>query len=217
MSQLMMPISKKTHVLNLFADLLSYPREDYKQIAEQCYTSVTGQIKSKLSMFMEYVQEHSLDELQMNYTSIFELNFHIAPYVGYYLFGESYLRSMFLVELSSRFKKNGYYIDKELPDHLAVILKFIALNPTSQLSEELTESALIPALRRIIWSQTKLEDRPTDVSATLAYYILLECLLEYLINKPQEKVLQLTVIDSEIEDKSGIDQWITKKKNKEVK
>ncbi len=211
------PKIKKSSVLDQFHTLFLYPQQDYLAVAERCMGNLEGSSKEEFSTFLEFIRDKDLDELQSFYTEIFELNFHIAPYVGYHLFGESYLRSIFLVELIKRYREFNFEPIGELPDHLGVILKFIADNPESELARELIDDAVIPCLRRIVWTKVRPEDRPLSVGAGLAYYSLISSLLNFLTGeeKISNDVLVLPVHDSPIQKENKIDQWIRKGKKKE--
>ena len=212
-------ISFDPQMMSFFSTLLSYPRDNYHEVAKQCFQRIDHD--SDFSVFFEFLKSLELDEIQSYYTEMFELNFHISPYVGYYLFGESYLRSSFLVELKSRYRMHGYIPKNELPDHFSVIFDFISKHPETSLAEELIQSAVIPALKRIIWTKVRQEDMPQSISAGLAFYSLFVAIYNYL-NKSEDKLgfsetITLPVHSSPIPDNSGIDQWIRKAKKKEVK
>lgn len=204
-------------VLSFFAKLLSYPDEDYLEVAENCYEKLAR--NNDFQVFLEFIRPLVLIDIQSYYTEMFELNYHISPYVGYYLFGESYLRSTFLVELKKRFRSHGYTVEGELPDHFSVLLDFVSKFPNEVLSQEIVQSALLPSLKRIIWTKIRPEDKPQSTSAGLAFYSLFLSIYNYL-SKPEDKIqtretVSLPVHSSPVPDNSGIDQWIRKSKKEE--
>jgi len=189
--------------------LLLYPREGYKLALEQCWNALDEEhLCTSFLEFRNYAKEMELDDLQIAYTELFDLNFHISLYAGYHLFGESYLRSMFLVGLSSRFAKIGFESKEELHDHIGVLVRFLAEYPETQLASELIEDAVLPMLNRIIWSKTRPEDKPGQIKPTMAYYALLRTLLLYLSGSEsgEEEVVCLPVQETVIEE--NIDRWI---------
>ncbi len=201
--------SKKSVVLGSYSELLLYPQEGYHRAMRTCYENLEAPYRGVFSSFLGFAERLETEELQAIYTELFDLNFHISLYAGYHLFGESYLRSMFLVGLSSRYKTYGFEPQGELHDHIGVLLKFIAEHPDSELASELIEDAVIPMLQRIVWSKTRPEDKPGNVTSSLAYYDLLRSLLYYLqksTDVPEAGILNLPVNDSPAEN--NIDRWI---------
>ena len=72
------------------------------------------------------------------------------PYIGHHLLGESYRRSRFMVGLQERYREHGFEVPpEELPDHVLVVLRFLAHAPDSDLAEEIVGEALLPALARM--------------------------------------------------------------------
>ncbi|MBI3962458.1 MAG: molecular chaperone TorD family protein, partial [Deinococcus sp.] len=78
--------------------------------------------------------------------------------VGYHLFGESYKRSIFLLELKKHYQAEGLDTGSELPDHLAVLLRFLANNCQAGLVDEIIHEALLPALAKMAGENSE-EDR----------------------------------------------------------
>lgn len=168
-----------------FAELFEYPTEGYtdknEQLLDQMKNDENSLVVDELLFFTKYVQGQSLRELQSNYTSTFDINPPLPIYVGYYLFGESYIRSLFLMELNNRFKKYNYSWNKELSDHISVILRFIDEYRESELADELISGALIPMLDRVSWKNIKPEDQFEHIYPGYAYYRLLNALRIYIL------------------------------------
>ena len=143
----------------LFADLLAYPRPGIGETALECRALVAdgspGAAKL-LDDFLADLERIPLGQLEELYTGAFDLdtlsdiNATCYPYVGHHLLGETYKRSTFMVELRERYEAHGFEVDGgELPDHVVVILRFIASAPDSELAEDLVVEALLPALSRM--------------------------------------------------------------------
>jgi hypothetical protein len=62
------------------------------------------------------------------------------------MFGEAYKRSAFMLELKERFRAHDFTPMVELPDHLPVLLRFMAMCPDENLVGELARDALVPTL-----------------------------------------------------------------------
>lgn len=145
--------------LALFADLLDYPGPTLAEHARVCQALVAPEhpeAAALLRSFRAFVEERSLGELEEIYTGAFDLDTlsdldaTCYPYVGHHLFGESYKRSAFLVGLRERYRAHGFTVEVEMPDHLAVVLRFLASSPDEDLAAELVGEALVPALDRML-------------------------------------------------------------------
>lgn len=139
-------------VFDLFADLLEYPGPGLLQAARECEASVgrvNPEAAAPLRQFGAFVEATPLGRVQEIYSATFDLDATYHPYVGYHLFGETYKRSVFMLELRERYRAQGFVVEHELPDHLAVLLRFLARHGESSLAGELAHEALVPALDRM--------------------------------------------------------------------
>ncbi len=157
-----------------FADMFDYPTDQSNliEIVEeviQGLKDVNPVASKELVYFYNYVKDVSIEILEESYTGIFEINPTIAPYIGYHIFGESYKRSIFLMELKKRFKEFDFSSGKELVDHISVVLRFFATHINAQLTKDLMSDALIPMLDRIIWTSVDPKDLPENPTASHAY------------------------------------------------
>ncbi len=136
----------------LFADLLDYPGPRVAEAASECQALVAPRSREAaalLGRFRAFAEQTPLARLEEVYTGTFDLDAACHPYVGYHLFGETYKRSVFLVGLRERYRKIGYTDGGELPDHLVVVLRFLAVTDDAILAEEIVREALLPALDRM--------------------------------------------------------------------
>jgi len=149
-------------VFQLFAELLDYPRTNLAGAAGECAALVAGR-SSKATAFLHefesFAEKTSLTRMEEIYTGLFELDATCHPYIGYHLFGESYKRSAFLLELKERYRPHGIKCGVELPDHLAVMLRYLAANEDRAETEEIIREALHPALRKMLKSK---DEEPPD-------------------------------------------------------
>lgn len=141
-----------------FADALDYPRAPVGAAARTCERlagEVSPEASELLAGFRSFAESRPLGELQEAYTRAFDLDTlselepTLYPYVGHHLFDENHKRSAFLVELSARYREHGFSPEGELPDHLVVILRFVAACDDEELVDELVREALVPALARM--------------------------------------------------------------------
>lgn len=145
-------------VFGLFAQLLDYPGSDLGVVAAECaagvamHSSEAAELLREFASFAERTPRSRLEEI---YTGVFELDATHHPYVGHHLFGESYKRSAFLLGLKDRYRPHQIECGSELPDHLAMMLRFLAVNEDSAEAEEMIGEALYPALGKMLKSKTE--------------------------------------------------------------
>lgn len=143
----------EARTFELFAALLDYPRTDLAAAAEECADHVaqhSTDAAAALREFASFARRTSRARLEEIYTGLFELDASHHPYLGYHLFGESYKRSAFLLGLKARYRSHGVECGAELPDHLSVVLRFLAVNESPDEARELIEEALQPALEKMM-------------------------------------------------------------------
>jgi len=141
--------TNESRVLGLFAELLDYPRSEVAQTARECRALIapeSAEAAALLGEFAAFAERTPHNTLEEVFTGTFDLNASCHPYVGYHMFGEAYKRSAFLLELKERFRKHNFDPGVELPDHLAVLLRFMSLCPDAELTNEIAREALLPTL-----------------------------------------------------------------------
>lgn len=226
-------LTNQAEIIANFTTMFNYPYEK-SVVVNSCQNALVGLKKldseavEDIENFQAYVESHDISYLEASYTGIFELNPTIAPYVGYHLFGESYMRSIFLSQLKEKFNEHNFEYNNELPDHLCVVLKFLSEQLQSDLAKELVNDALRPMLNIIIWTGTDPEEKPEVPSSSNAYYYLFNALRKFLdklegvaeiyANTEEYNAVKLNVIESitkQGDKPTYIDQWISKggKKN----
>lgn len=138
--------------LRYFAEMLTYPSSSLLDTARACATSVepgnpaAGEF---LREFSSFVEETSLSRLEESYTGLFDLDPKCYLYVGYHILGENYKRSVFLLGLKERYQACGFEYDDELPDHLNVMLRFLATTDDAEMAQELIADAVLPAIDKM--------------------------------------------------------------------
>lgn len=150
------PNSPDGKPFQLFADLLDYPGEGLLaelREREDGVSALSPEAWALLAEFRALVQTVPLGRLQEIYSGIFDLAPDCCPYVGHHLFGESYKRSVFLVELKKRYRDGRFDSGEELPDHLAVMLRFLGMCESASAVRELIEEAMLPAVSHMLGEQ----------------------------------------------------------------
>ena len=135
-----------------FGELLEYPGAGLLEAVRECEALVAEAAPDAAALlheFRDFVQAAPLGRVQEIYSATFDLDAAYHPYVGYHLFGETYKRSVFMVELRERYRAQGFVVDRELPDHLAVLLRFLARHGDTSLAGEILREALLPGLDRM--------------------------------------------------------------------
>jgi nitrate reductase delta subunit len=149
----------------LFARLLEYPTPGLARDACVCSellalpgarpasaeaqawkASGRAQAAALVERFCSFAGEAPPALLEELYTSTFDMQPVCYPYVGYHLFGESYKRGMFMAQLNAVYRERGFSTGTELPDHVAVILRFLALGMAGDFGQALLCEGLVPAL-----------------------------------------------------------------------
>lgn len=112
------------------ARMLDYPT-DKKGLQRDCDVVAasmdTGQAQVFLSSFGSFTNASSLAELQEDYVATFDFNPATAPYLGHHLYGDNQKKGAYMIALKQEFARFDYSPPgHELPDHLSVVLGFLA-------------------------------------------------------------------------------------------
>ncbi len=164
----------KQKTLELFAVLIDYPES--KDDIEYQFDALIRLLPDKnrsahLKKLKIWLNKQSLGYIQEAYTAIFDINSLCSPYVGYYLFGEDYRRSLLITGLKEKFRQFGFKQQgNEMPDHISVLLKFLSNLKDSSFYCEIINEALIPSVDRMLLevSRTNTEignEKSSDMSA----------------------------------------------------
>ncbi|MBI2504068.1 MAG: nitrate reductase molybdenum cofactor assembly chaperone [Candidatus Latescibacteria bacterium] len=150
-------------LFRLFAELLDYPQSGLSGALRECEVLLSPQspaVAVLLQEFCSFAEEMPLGRLQEIYTGTFDLDATYHPYLGYHLFGESYKRSAFLVGLKERYQEGAFIPpENQLPDHLPVVLRFLAVCADEDTTGELICEALLPALDKILKRDGEKDER----------------------------------------------------------
>jgi nitrate reductase delta subunit len=118
-----------------------------------CISGLGTENPEGLSLLEEFRQSQdsmTLEQLQELYTSTFDLLPDCSLYLGYQLFGDDWRRSTFLADLAGRYRGCGLPVGKELPDHLCLILRYLAKEEEGSDQIPLIHECLVPALTRVL-------------------------------------------------------------------
>lgn len=169
------------HLYELFAEILDYPGPHFAACVRDCTDLLeleSPETAGMLGRFQRYQSAVSLGELQEAYTSVFDMQPECTLNLGYQLLGDDWRRSILLFKLKEMYQANNFDSGCELPDHLCVLLRFLAILKNSSEAAELVDDCLLPTLSRMA-SSTQLGENP--------YRWVLQSLLSWL--REQRKVL----------------------------
>jgi nitrate reductase delta subunit len=152
-----------TDLYRLFAGLLEYPTASLESQAQACRERLSAAgcpAAAVLEGFRSHVEQLPLARLEELYTRTFDLQAVCSPYVGYHLFGDSYKRGMFMARLNEGYRDRGFSSGTELPDHVAVVLRFLDLGAEDEFSQTLLREGLAPALGKMAQAFGDPSDNP---------------------------------------------------------
>lgn len=153
-------------VARLFADMLDYPAAGLAERVRESEVLVSGLdagAADLLGEFRAFVDRTPLGQMEEAYTGTFDLDAACHPYVGYQLFGESYKRSIFLLEIKERYRSQGFAAsEKELPDRLSEVLRFLSVSSDAELNREIICEALLPILEKMTKQMNEATHQPRE-------------------------------------------------------
>lgn len=127
----------QTRVLALVSLLLGYPDAELLvrlPLLDQVARQVTGSAGRDLQQFVDHLKATSPDRLARDYVDTFDLRRRCCLYLTYYAHGDTRKRGVALVRFTHAYRSAGLPPpDGELPDHLAVVCNFAALDPEAGL------------------------------------------------------------------------------------
>lgn len=139
-------------IYGLFADILDYPERSIAKSLGDCIGELTPAIPdapAQLKSFQNSIADKSLGQLQEAYTNAFDLRPDCTPNLGYHLFGDDGRRGLFLAELKGRMESRGIRPGVELPDHIAVLLRYVDIADKEE-RIPVIEDCLLPAVARMV-------------------------------------------------------------------
>ena len=183
-----------------FADVLDYPQPDLADKARLCAQTVaqmeltpleaeSAQLSpdALLSAFAREMEPMSFGQLEEAYASTFDLG-GAYPYVGYQLLGETYKRSIFMLELKERYRAHGMNEADELSDHLVCILRYLSVLQDEDELREMVQFAILPSLDKVL-AASRMHDE-NDQSSLPLYLAVLQALYDVLTRTVGEPLMK---------------------------
>ncbi len=135
-------------VLAAFSDALEYPGDGLSARVSACIDSVgqeSPEAAALLAGFREVALRTAPGRLEELYTAAFDLQDGCAPYLSAHLFPGDPRRGEFLARLAGSYRARGFSAGDELPDHLGVVLRYLAANGGDGEAAELLGLVVLPA------------------------------------------------------------------------
>ena len=135
-------------LLSMIGALLEYPDASLQKALPEIretiahHASLPQGTRSALLMLLDYLDSHTLWELQEGYVEVFDRGRATSLYLFEHVHGESRDRGQAMVDLLAMYEKKGMYMaEGELPDYLPVFLEFLAHEPPDSAASLLGEIA----------------------------------------------------------------------------
>ena len=138
---------------NLFADILEPPGLLLSDRVNQCISILASSLQEAaglLNQFKTFLDQTPLSRKEEIYTGTFHVQTACYPYVGYHLFRDGSHRKLFLAGLEEQYQIYDFLAADELPDHLGIMLRFLAKDEDEEERDELISLWIIPALKRML-------------------------------------------------------------------
>lgn len=136
------------------ARLLDYPLDKEALLAAHAVVAafLEGEgIASSFAPFAVHLEGATLASLQEEYVAIFDFNPALAPYLGHHLYGDSQKKGAYLMLLKEVFGRHGYApAGNELPDHLPLLLGFLAYLADDASRRQFIAESVLPGLEKFL-------------------------------------------------------------------
>lgn len=140
------------HRYEQLAILLDYPNERMAARLERCLSELGDccpEAAERLAGLRGFLRDQPVGAAEELYTHTFDINPVCTLDVGYHLFGEDYRRGLFLAHLRESQEEVGLTGERELPDHLPVVLRWLARVYGTELYTDMVSECVLPALRKM--------------------------------------------------------------------
>lgn len=108
--------------------LLDYPTEALVQrrgLLSDAVGALPPPVRDPLARFLAVVESVPLGTLQQEYVETFDVTRRCCLYLTYFAHGDTRKRGLALVQFKQAYRRAGVELDdRELPDHLCVVLEF---------------------------------------------------------------------------------------------
>jgi nitrate reductase assembly molybdenum cofactor insertion protein NarJ len=140
-------------IYSLLGHILEPPGASLSDQVNQCISTLTSSCRGAAALmnrFKTFVEQTPLSRVRQVYDETFSLEGVCNPYVGYHLLGDGSHRRLFLDGLEEQYRTYDFSAVQELPDHLGVMLQFLAKSEDEDERDELISLCILPSLRRML-------------------------------------------------------------------
>ena len=138
---------------NLLAEIFQYPEGTLPQKMEKIvvfFRQFFPRVGEELDLFYRFLPINDIDKMQELFVRTFDVQAITTLDIGYVLFGDDYKRGELLANLNREHRKVNNDCGSELADQLSNLLKLIAKLGKNELSCELVQEILTPAIDKMI-------------------------------------------------------------------
>ena len=139
-----------TRTLKALSALLTYPSEDLQQAAPEIAPLLRAEglidaaALDALAPLLAELAERDLFDLQERFVLLFDRSRSLSLNLFEHVHGESRDRGQAMVDLLETYRAGGYEpVGSELPDHLPMLVEYLATRPLPEAREMLAEAAHI--------------------------------------------------------------------------
>jgi nitrate reductase molybdenum cofactor assembly chaperone NarJ/NarW len=136
--------------------LLEYPQNKESMMhclsAVNCHLEKSG-LEAAIHNFERFLSDSTLPELQEDFVANFDFNPAKAPYLGHHLYGDNQKKATYMIMLKQEYDRFGFSPNRnELPDHLSVLLGFLAhlgLKNQEEYRKEFIAKVVLPGVSKL--------------------------------------------------------------------
>lgn len=161
-----------------FASALNYPEADLAQQLDDCISALVVEMPLAAECVRKFQQSYinlGTSRLQEIYAATFDMRPECTLNLSYHLFGEDQRRGLFLAKLSELYQQAGIQTGKELPDHLCLLLSYLASEPGTAVKADLSADCLIPAISKIIHGMETTSNPYRELMTALVLVLEKDC------------------------------------------
>ncbi len=170
-----MPVELRDRTFKALSLLLSYPTRELQAAMSEIggvlasETRLTAAARRDLRPLVDALRNDDLYDLEERYVMLFDRSRTLSLNLFEHVHGESRDRGGAMVSLVESYRDGGFEpVTSELPDHLPVLLEFLATRPQADAQETLADAAhIFDALRE------RLVRRESDYAAVFAALVQL--------------------------------------------
>lgn len=164
------------------ARLLDYPegkerlQNDYEVVS--AFMSQQRIDHDDFSSFATFADASPLTDIQEDYVATFDFNPATSPYLGHHLFGDNQKKGGYMIMLKQEYARCGYSpAGVELPDHLSVVLGFLAHLAKKEREggrQPFIADCVLPGMKRLQTAFAARQDSPWNVLIDAARRLCVE-------------------------------------------